>query len=310
MMTASDQNSRRSEKAEFSRSVTATETLAFMTALVAFLKEADARAHHGSVDVRPPPADAHATAAHAVDPTPVDATPGQHPSVSGEQHADAAPPSEQAPATVHADAAVSGDDVHVGGTTNVKAAGGSIGLTTATDPHAVAAIDHGSSPNDNSAHATTTISAAPEPAALHDLGSTITNLVDSSLAAVSHTLDSLSTTVTELTSTVTGTISDLTGSVSGLVGGILHSVTGAAHDAPGHDLVDALVTDIVSSPLTPPHDDAASHHVDISGLDTAGAVPMAALPPLALHLGFLGQPTPDGHDLHDGAFSALGVHHF
>jgi len=39
-------------------------------------------------------------------------------------------------------------------------------------------------------------------------------------------------------------------------------------------------------------------------------VPMAALPPMALHLGFLGQPAGDGHDMHDGAFSALGVHHF
>ena len=65
----------------------------------------------------------------------------------------------------------------------------------------------------------------------------------------------------------------------------------------------------MSTPIATPHDAATTHAIDIGGLDTAGAVPMAALPPLTLHLGFLGQPS-DGHDLHDGAFSALGVHHF
>jgi hypothetical protein len=39
-------------------------------------------------------------------------------------------------------------------------------------------------------------------------------------------------------------------------------------------------------------------------------VPTALLHPLPLQLGFLGQPTTGGHDSHDGAFSALGVHHF
>ncbi|WP_407192424.1 hypothetical protein [Bradyrhizobium sp. STM 3566] len=65
----------------------------------------------------------------------------------------------------------------------------------------------------------------------------------------------------------------------------------------------------MSRPLASQHDSAATHDVGIAGLDTAGAVPMAALPSLTLHLGFFGQPS-DGHDLHDGAFSALGVHHF
>ena len=37
-------------------------------------------------------------------------------------------------------------------------------------------------------------------------------------------------------------------------------------------------------------------------------LPFVQLPPL--QLGFLGQPTADGHDVHDGAFSALGAHHF
>jgi hypothetical protein len=145
-------------------------------------------------------------------------------------------------------------------------------------------MDHGLAPPD--AHAGTTPSAAIEPTLLQELGGTITDLVASSLAAVSHTLDSLTTTVTQLTSTVTGTVGQLTDGVTGL----LHSVTDTG--------------------LAAPHDDTVAHTVGIAGLDTAGAVPTAALPPLSLHLGFLGQPTSDGHDMHDGAFSALGVHHF
>jgi hypothetical protein len=46
-------------------------------------------------------------------------------------------------------------------------------------------------------------------------------------------------------------------------------------------------------------------------LDTASVVPTAPImSPAPPHLGFLGQPTSDSHDVHDGAFSALGVHHF
>ena len=49
---------------------------------------------------------------------------------------------------------------------------------------------------------------------------------------------------------------------------------------------------------------------DIPLLDTAGAIPTSLLHPIPLQLGFLGQPTMDGHAPHDGAFSALGIHHF
>ena len=53
----------------------------------------------------------------------------------------------------------------------------------------------------------------------------------------------------------------------------------------------------------------AAHH-DGSLFDTAGAIPTSLLHPIPLQLGFLGQPTIDGHEPHDGAFSALGGHHF
>jgi hypothetical protein len=303
-MTASDRNSRRADKAELARNVTATETLAFMTALMAFLKEAEA-GHHGTIDVQPPPAEAPAAPAHPIAPLPADTAAAEHRSIPGDQHSDAsAPGSSVAPPAVHVDATTDGDGAHVGATTDVAAAQGSLAGSVATDAPVAATMDHGLAPPD--AHAGTTPSAAIEPTLLQELGGTITDLVTSSLAAVSHTLDSLTTTVTQLTSTVTGTVGQLTDGVTGL----LHSVTDTSHDAPSYNLVDALVTDIVSSPLAAPHDDTVAHTVDIAGLDTAGAVPTAALPPLSLHLGFLGQPTSDGHDMHDGAFSALGVHHF
>ena len=310
-MTASDQNSRRAEKAELSRSITATETLAFMTALVAFLKEAEATTrHHDTIDVQPP-ADAPAT--HPVDPAPVDTAPAEHRPIPGDQHADAAtPPTTETSMAPHGDAAAGGDSLHIAGATDVTAgSSGAIPASVAADGHSVASTDQGMVAADSTAHASATISAGIDPAgSLHDLGSSISGLVDTSLATVSHALDSLSSTLTQLTSSVAGTVGQLTDNVTGLVGGMLHSAGATVHDAAAHDIVDSLVADIVSSPLSPPQGDAAAHHIDINGLDTAGAVPMAALPPLTLHLGFVGQPTSDGHDLHDGAFSALGVHHF
>jgi hypothetical protein len=42
-------------------------------------------------------------------------------------------------------------------------------------------------------------------------------------------------------------------------------------------------------------------------LDTGGIIPVS-LDHAPLHLGFLGQPHAEGHDPHDGAFSALGIH--
>lgn len=309
-MAASEQNNRRAEKAEIARHITTEETIAFMTALVAFLKEAEAAGHHGGHDAQPPPFDVPPPPAHAADPARAEVTPGDHQPASGDQHADVSvPPTNETSTTLHVDG-TGGDVPHADGNTDVAAMTDTpVNATVPIGSHAPVASDHATDAAGGSAHADIATSASIDPSSsLHDLGSTITNCVDTSLSAVSHTLDSLSTTVSQLTSTVTGAIGQLTDSVTGLVGGLLHSVGSDVHEASSPDLFSALVTDIVSTPPASPHDSAATH-VDIGGLDTAGAVPIAALPPVTLHLGFLGQPT-DGHDLHDGAFSALGVHHF
>jgi hypothetical protein len=312
-MAASEQNNRRADKAEIARHITTEETVAFMTALVAFLKEAEGAGHHGN-DARPAAPDVPPTPAHATDPAAPELTPADHQPVSGEQqHADAsAPASSETSTAPHADAAAGGAapaDMAADVTAVTDGTSVSVDNHAATSAASIAS-DHLAAISNSSPHADVVTSAPIDPASsLHDLGNTITNLVDTSLSAVSHTLDSLSTTVSQLTSTVTGTIGQLTDSVTGLVGGLLHSVSGDAHGASSPDLFSALVTDIVSTPLASPHDATTTHHVDIGGLDTAGAVPMGALPPLTMHLGFLGQPS-DGHDIHDGAFSALGVHHF
>lgn len=314
-MAASEQNNRRADKAEIARHITTEETVAFMTALVAFLKEAEGAGHHGGIDAQPVPADAPSTPAHATDPAAPELTPADHQPVSGDQHADASvPAASETSAALHTDAAAGAAPADMAADVTATT-DGPTGTSVPADSHAatpaaLAASDHASATGSSFMHADVVTSASVDPAlSLHDLGSTITDLVDTSLAAVSHTLDSLSTTVSQLTSTVTGTIGQLTDSVTGLVGGLLHSAGGDAHAASSPDLFGALVTDIVSTPLASPHDGTTTHDVDIGGLDTAGAVPMAALPPLTMHLGFLGQPS-DGHDIHDGAFSALGVHHF
>lgn len=309
-MAASEQNNRRAEKAEIARHITTEETIAFMTALVAFLKEAEAAGHHGGHDAQPPPLDVPPPPAHATDPARVEVTPADHQPASGDRHADVSvPPTNETSTTLHVDG-TSGDVPHADRNTDVAAITDSpVNATVPIDSYAPVAPDHATDAAGGSAHGDIATSASIDPSSsLHDLGSTITNFVDTSLSAVSHTLDSLSTTVSQLTSTVTGAIGQLTDSVTGLLGGLLHSVGSDVHEASSPDLFSALVADIVSTPLASPHDSAATH-VDIGGLDTAGAVPIAALPSATLHLGFLGQPT-DGHDLHDGAFSALGVHHF
>lgn len=313
-MAASEQNNRRADKAEIARHITTEETVAFMTALVAFLKEAEGAGHHGN-DVRPVPPDTPPTPAHATDPAAPELTPADHQPVSGDQHADASAPALSEISTAfHADAAAGGAAPADMAADVTAVTDSPVGTSVSAESHAVTpaasvASDHLAATSSSSPHADVATSASVDPVSpLHDLGSTITDLVDTSLSAVSHTLDSLSTTVSQLASSVTGTIGQITDNVAGLVGGLLHSVGGDAHEASSPGLFSALVTDIVSTPLASPHD-ATTHDVDIGGLDTAGAVPMAALPPLTMHLGFLGQPS-DGHDIHDGAFSALGVHHF
>jgi hypothetical protein len=139
-------------------------------------------------------------------------------------------------------------------------------------------------------------------ASIDHLAETITGLVDTSLATVSQTVASLSATVGQLTSSLSDTIGHLTDSLTG-------AATSVIDDAPVAATVEPLVTDLLD-PIPTATDSSGTSLHGTSLLDSAGAVPTALLHPLPLQLGFLGQPTVDGHETHDGAFSALGVHHF
>jgi hypothetical protein len=136
---------------------------------------------------------------------------------------------------------------------------------------------------------------------INQIATTITGVLDTSLGAVSHTLSVLGSTVGQITSTLTNTVDHLTD-------GLTNTVTGLVHDL-SSGIVQPLLNDVLGSTSTAASGAAPAQHDGLS-LDTAGVVPIAPLHPMPLHLGFLGQPTIDGHDWHDGAFSALGIHHF
>jgi hypothetical protein len=86
-------------------------------------------------------------------------------------------------------------------------------------------------------------------------------------------------------------------------------VSGLIHDTPATGLLAPLATDLSGLTSSTTDLSGATQH-DVPLLDTAGAIPTSLLHPIPLQLGFLGQPTMDGHEVHDGAFSALGIHHF
>ena len=135
---------------------------------------------------------------------------------------------------------------------------------------------------------------------INQLATTITGVLDTSLGAVSHTLSVVGNTVGQIASTLTNTVDHLADGLTNTVGGLVHDLSSG--------VVQPLLTDVLGS--TPTASAAAPAQHDGLSLDTAGVVPTSLLHPMPLHLGFLGQPTIDGHDWHDGAFSALGIHHF
>jgi hypothetical protein len=97
--------------------------------------------------------------------------------------------------------------------------------------------------------------------------------------------------------------------VSDLVGGLTGLLADLTQPAPTTGAAEQPAAAILSpAPAAAEPPDMTQHGASL--LDTAGAIPMALLHPPPLQLGFVGQPTSDGHETHDGAFSALGVHHF
>jgi len=106
--------------------------------------------------------------------------------------------------------------------------------------------------------------------------------------------DNLPAIVTDATAAITELTSSLGATVDSAVQSILAVPTAAAGQ-----LVDTVFHQpAVAAPLA-----AADGLIDHTPL----VATVAQLSPLTL--GFMGQPTTDNHDTHDGAFSALGLHH-
>ena len=300
MAISGKDNARRAHAAETARQITSSETAAFFTTLLAVLNEAAAAPRAGHHEPERP-ASEPGLPAHPTEPSPMESAPDDpH---HGAQHAGSpdATAAESA-ATVHVDGVVTTEPPATA-TTEATPAGASSAahVTTVSIPagRPDASADHGSSHEAGASHGIA--NADPAASVLQTTG--INSFVDSSLAAVSHVISDVSATIGQLTSSLSGTINHLTDSLTGLASTLVH-------DAPVTAVIEPLLTDILGATQdTSPHSlDGASHNIPL--LDMAGAIPMAPLHPLPLHLGFLGQPTIDGHETHDAAFSALGMHHF
>lgn len=126
-----------------------------------------------------------------------------------------------------------------------------------------------------------------------DISATISTALDASLATLSNTITA-----------VTGEVQHLVSNLPSL-GNLTDAITATATDLTQSTLSapNAAVGVLVSSTLDG-HAESPPPLLDTSGLMPVGQT-MAPL-----HIGFMGQPQPDGHDTHDGAFSALGLHHF
>lgn len=304
-MAMSDKNARRSDEAERARHIASTESVAFATMLLGLLNDADAVLHRLANEVQPV-LDRAAPPPHpmqgAPEPPPTDHgsdRPDQHAGAtetpaadsSPTLHGDAAPPIQPQPSSAAFDAAPSGEAsaAHMPASSPVLSGLG-------------ASADHGPSQSGGGQGGAIASPTLDLGVSIHHLVDGVTGIIDTSLAAVSDTISGLTATVGQLTSTVTGTVSHL---LDGLTG----TVTGLLHDTPATGLLEPLTGSSGPTSSAGATDFSAAHH-DGSLFDTAGAIPTSLLHPIPLQLGFLGQPTIDGHELHDGAFSALGGHHF
>jgi hypothetical protein len=306
-MAESEKNARRSDEAERSRHISATESVAFATMLLGLLNDADTVLHRLEHE-----GEARAAESAAVHPLPAEIPPAAlvpaDPEPNHDQHAGTTetPAADPSP-TVHADAAaVPPQDADA--TLDHTPAGDGLATNAFASSPALssisASIDRAPSAGENTtSHGVSITSSSFDlGASAHTLADTVTGIVDTALATVSSTISSLSVTAGQLTSTLTDTVSHL---VDGLTG----TVSGLIHDTPATGLLAPLTTDLSGLTSSTTDISGATQH-DVPLLDTAGAIPTSLLHPIPLQLGFLGQPTMDGHEPHDGAFSALGIHHF
>lgn len=311
-MAASDRNTRRANEAERARHIAGSEAAAFATTagtmLLGLLAGAEAAQNRNEPQppaaATPPPPTPHPNEV-----APSGSTPTDHPPTHVDRHAAVTEGSAADPIPMtHADAAAIVEAPHPAGLADAPPDGQAVTAhpsTSSIPVWTVSATTHQpSSPPEES----TSINGATAPSSIdpggpvHQLSDTIAGVVDASLAPVTQTIASLGTAVGQLTSSLSDSVSDLVGGLTGLV-------TNLTHHTPATDVAEPQVADI-PGPTPAAADSPETIQHDASLFDTAGAVPMALLHPLPLHLGFLGQPTTDGHDTHDGAFSALGVHHF
>lgn len=297
-MAESDKNARRSDEAERNRHISATESVAFATMLLGLLNDADAVLHRLEHEAESRAAEAP-TAPAAL--APADPEPNHQ-----DQHAGPieSPAAGLSPA-LHTDVPATLPPQDAGAPLAEAPSGEAPATPAFASSPALsglgASVDHAPSAGASDGSGGSIASPALDPgASLHPLADTVTGIVDAALATVSSTIANVSATVGQLTSTLTDTVSHL---ADGLIG------TAATHDAPATGVLEPLVTDLLGPALGPADVSNATAH-DTSLLDTAGAIPTSLLHPMPLQLGFLGQPTMDGHEPHDGAFSALGVHHF
>jgi hypothetical protein len=305
-MAESEKNARRSDEAERSRHIAATESVSFATMLLGLLNDADTVLHRLEHEGEARAAEPAASHPHPAEIIPAALAPADPDPNHQDQHAGTieSPAADLSPA-LHADATAAISSQDTGATLDHTPAGENASFTS---PLALsgfsASIDHAPS-----ASGSTTLqgggiasSSFDLGASIHTLADTVTGIVDTALTAVSSTISNLNATVGQLTSTLTDTVSHL---VDGLTG----TMSGLIHDAPATGLLAPLTTDLSGLTSSTTDLSGATQH-DVPLLDTAGAIPTSLLHPIPLQLGFLGQPTMDGHEPHDGAFSALGIHHF
>ena len=304
-MAVSDKNARRADDAERARHIASSESVAFATMLLGLLNDADTVLHRLRHELPLPALDRAAPAPH-----PMEAAPGPAPADHATDHQDQHAGAIETPATdasppIHADAAATLQPAEASAAPDAAPSGEVSATHAFASSPALSGLsaDHASFQSTSTGHDSAIASMSLDlGTSIHNLVDGITGIIDTSLAAVSSTIASLSATVGQLTSTLSDTVSHLTDGLTG-------AVTGLIHDTPTTGLLAPLTSDLSGLSSGATDFSGAAHH-DGSLFDTAGAIPTSLLHPIPLQLGFLGQPTIDGHEPHDGAFSALGGHHF
>jgi hypothetical protein len=139
---------------------------------------------------------------------------------------------------------------------------------------------------------------------LQDIMGQLTTTISDISADLQHQLASVTSDLSNLTTAIASDLSHLNTTISDTVASVTRDVANVAASIPA-SVADALVSGVFGPGPQSPVPSLTDH--DLPMLDTGGIVPVS-LDHTPLQLGFLGQPHAEGHDPHDGAFSALGIH--